>query len=51
MQEVENVRVVVRIKPLSQEEIEDGVQDITKVQGQVLSLIPPSSKNRVRIYL
>ena len=41
--EVENVRVVVRIKPMSQEELDDGVEDLSETNGQVLTLRSPSS--------
>lgn len=41
--EVENIRVVVRLKPLSAEELESGVEDITQVEGQIISLKPGGS--------
>jgi hypothetical protein len=41
MQEVENVRVVVRLKPLSKEEIEDGIEDLSQISGQVLTMRNP----------
>jgi hypothetical protein len=40
--EVENVRVVVRIKPMSQEEILDGVENVVAVDGQVITMKSPS---------
>ena len=40
--EVENVRVVVRVKPMSQEEIMDGVESAVSFDGQVITLKPPA---------
>ena len=40
-QEVEYVRVVTRLKPLSQEEVDSGVQCIAQWDGQVLTITQP----------
>lgn len=42
MQEVENIRVVVRLRPFSQEELESEVEDFVEVDGQVLTVKPPA---------
>jgi hypothetical protein len=40
--EVENVRVVVRLRPLNQEEFERDSANIVEVDGNVLTLLDPT---------
>ncbi len=47
--EVENVRVVVRIKPMSEEEITDGVANIVAVDGQVITMKPAPESTTIFI--
>eukprot|EP01119_Soliformovum_irregulare_P012481 TRINITY_DN3244_c4_g1_i2.p1 TRINITY_DN3244_c4_g1~~TRINITY_DN3244_c4_g1_i2.p1 ORF type:complete len:836 (-),score=234.38 TRINITY_DN3244_c4_g1_i2:7-2487(-) len=47
--EVENVRVVVRIKPVTSDELDIGLSSIIELDGQVLSLCPPPDVEPVTI--
>ena len=40
-QEVENVRVVARLKPMAQEDLDSGIQNIAQWDGQVLTITQP----------